>query len=769
MIRAIRFFAFGLVAFVFALSLVGYFLIPAPKGFHAFSHLKEPTLVEWDKAGVPVIRSADLQDAYFVQGFITARDRFFQMDIARRKMAGKLAEIFGRQALESDLASRKWGYHQAAKSSFAQMDAKKREPLISYAKGVNAFLTSQSRPWEFWFLGLNPAPWQPEDSFLIVLSMYDSLNRHKESDEKVVSILRAKLSPSITAFLTPDWGFLDEPIVKDPSPLFVFPAPNPKEFRVTETHASQRVFLEDFEPGSNAWVVSGKLTQSGKPLLAGDPHLDLRVPNLWYRVGLKTPSNFVYGASIPGIPGIVIGRNDHVAWSFTNSAIDNCDQVILPKQLKTLHIRREEILIKNGGSHQISFTDSPWGPIIEENDDHLVAAQWAALDPSNLKQLDLTSINEAKNTTELLEALGHWGGPPQNVVFAAQDGNIGWSIVGNLPKRIGFDGKSRVARTASTRWDGYVPRKNFPIVLNPPEGFIVNANQRTLPPHPSLAQFGYHWPNAARAKRITDLVRSTKLFQASSFQTIQTDNRSLTHLKYREELLKCSWEGLSEEDKSWISPAIQIIKDWDGTTSIGSTGYPILKAFRVELFRQLISPIAKTISLSNSEIISNYLGQDTFVYQLLLQQPKNFLSPAYRSYCDVMKSSLKEAIRSLASTPEQLALIRWGNFNRSDIRHPFARTLPKFLSPLFSMPTTPMGGDSLVPNVMTPRNGASMRMIIDFAEPKQSLFSQPGGQSGHPLSSHFSDLFDSWISGRGVSFELSQIKHLEKFIPKPNQ
>lgn len=743
-----------------------YFTLPRPKTFHTHARIKEPVQVEWDGAGIPIIQSADLQDAYFVQGYLTARDRFFQMDLTRRRMSGKLSELFGPDALESDLQSRRWNYNKAAAVALSALEPIKKEPLIAYANGVNAFLAAEQRPWEYWVLQAKPSVWLPEDTFLVVLSMYDSLNRHRETDEAAVSLLRSRLPKSVESFLTLDWGFLDSPILKDLLPFPKISVPTAKEFQVTEKQALNRFSSDDFEPGSNAWVMSGQFTASGQPLLAGDPHLDLRVPNLWYRLGIRTPSNFVFGASIPGIPGIVIGRNDQVAWTFTNSAVDNCDQILLPKNTTEVRQRVEDILVSKSSPHREAFKDSPWGPIIEETEDHWIASQWTALDPNNLKQLDLTSINQAKNTHELLQALGQWAGPPQNAVFATKEGTIGWTIVGNVPKRIGFDGKARALRQSKVRWDGFIPRKEFPLVLNPPEGFIVSANQRTLPLQPSMSRFGYHWPNAARAKRITDLLKRTKPFQAKDFFEVQLDNVSLTHLWYRDELLKCDWDKLDTKEALWIKPALEIIKGWDGKTAIRSSAYPILKAFRANLSAHLIEPIAKTISTAEGEILLKYLSQDPLVSQLIKHQPKHFLSPHFSSYCDLFQEALKASLQSLVSTPEQLTSLKWGDLNQSDIRHPFSRKLPKSLRALISMPSKPMGGDSLVPNVMTPRNGASMRLVIDFSNPTQSLFSQPGGQSGHPLSTHYSDLYSPWLEGKAVPFEASSAKYLEKFIPK---
>jgi len=751
----------------FIAALIALFLFkssPQPQHFEAIS---QTVTVTWDSHGIPLIKASNLMDAYFVQGFLTARDRFFQMELTRRKMAGTLAELFGPKALSADVAQRRWNYSNVAQRAVNQMTPESRSYLEAFSRGVNESLSHEGRPWELKVLGLAPAPWKPEDCFLVVLSMYDSLNRQEEFQEEAVSLIKTRFSSSVAHFLTLDWGFLDSPIVPDP-PLKLSTPPSEKDFKVLHKEAQSPKIPRDSEPGSNAWAMSGKLTASGKPLLASDPHLDLRVPNLWYRLGLQTETHQVYGVTIPGVPGVVIGRNDQVAWAFTNSAVDNVDQILISKTDPSLISRKELIAVKGEEPREFLFTDSPWGPVLSEDGADVIAVQWTALHPDNLKDLDLTPINSAKNVSELLWGFHHWAGPPQNAIFATQTGEIGWTLAGRIPKRKGFDGTSRTRRSSGVSWNGYLDPREVPVVLNPPEGFIVSANQRTVPPTRAYQPFGNDWPNPARAKRIHQLLSVSRKWKASDFLDIQNDTTSLTHLWYRDQLMQCPEDSLITEKKEPLRTAYALIREWDGQITLNSSAYPIMKQFRFSLFKNLIAPIAKTISLEKESILFSRLSNDFLLSQILRTQKRNFLPPPYTDYCNLLTQVFRETVEDLGFSAQNLHALHWGDLNQSHIQHPFSRTLPSWLQPLLNFPKKAMPGDYLVPNVMTPTNGASMRLVIDFDSPHNSLFSQPGGQSGSVFSAHYKDIYETWIEGRAVPFEANPNHEFTKelFLPE---
>lgn len=728
------------------------------EGVFQLEGLQKSVTVDWDSHHIPWVKAHSWQDAYLLQGYLSAQDRFFQMDLTRRKLAGRLSEVFGERALSSDIQYRTWNFSKTAELAVKAMSPENRARFEAYAQGVNQFLAHKQKPWEMKLLRAPLTPWRAEDCLLVVLSMYDHLNRHQSSHEEALALLKQKLAPRALSFFLIDWGFLDAPIVPDRFPLPDPPLPPPKDFQVKPGFrlAPSQNGPDDFEPGSNAWAISGRLTQSGVPILAGDPHLDLRVPNLWYRMGLSIAGASVYGVTIPGIPGIVIGRNDHLAWTFTNASVDNADQILLSPQANEISSRTETIQIQGKPDHQFNALDSPWGPIIAQEGDHPVALQWTALDPHNLKTLDLSEVNSAGSTQELLTALRSWAGPPQNAIFATRSGDIGWTLVGRIPKRIGFDGQLRQPRTSDQKWLGYLSESQYPVRLNPPEGFIVSANQRTLPISTSFLPFGSHWPNAARARRITDLLAAGSQWSASQSFQVQLDNLSLTHMKYRDLWAQCSQPNTETSTLHWFSKLEPLLKQWNGRTDLNSTAYPILKHFRIRLHQQLLTPIAMTLDSDKASLLVDFLTNDALISRVLKHQPRNFLPPEYSSYCELIQTAMLEAAQSLANSPEELLKITWGQLNKSEINHPLSRVFPKWLSGWINFPTLPLPGDSLVPNVMTPMNGASMRMVIDLADSKHSLFSQPGGQTANPWSPYYSEFFRPWVEGHPVPLETQE-------------
>lgn len=752
---------------------MGSFLGDLPYDTHLTTpHLTSPVKVVWDRRAVPNIEADSPEDAYFVQGFITARDRFFQMDLTRRKMAGTLTELFGSKALSSDKKSRKWNFSGAAKKAFDLMSTSSKFRLNQYAAGVNAFLATESPSWEYFLLRKIPKQWQPEDSFLVVLSMYDSLNRHDSPSEQSQLTLKSTAPQNLYLFLKSESGFLDAPLIDDSSNPTGVQIPTEREFKVSQDFKfDASVELDpqkgrdlDKEPGSNAWVISGKLSPSGKPILASDPHLDLRIPNLWYRVQITTPQFNVRGVTIPGVPGLVIGRNQKIAWAFTNSSVDNSDHILIDASSETLIEREESFYLPDGRVEKEVFQDTRWGPVFSRADGSLSAIHWSALDPHNLKTLDLTEINSAQNKEEFLTAMRNWAGPVQNLIFGTLDGDIGWTLVGKIPNRKGSDGSLPLKASTNWVWHDYLDPSQVPIVLNPKTDYLVNANQRTIPLTERYKPFGHHWPNAARAKRITDRLKGSQKLSVRVMESIQNDNVSLTHLYYRDELNRC----LSIVDKS--SPQVlgfyQALDSWNGQTDIDSKVFSFLREFRFEAMNTLLIPIAWTLSPHKFRQLTKELIRDDLVKKIIDSKAKHLLAPQFKDHCEALHFAFKRTLKKFpAQKIEEVPA--WGKINRSNIQHPFSKLLPDFLKPLLNFPQREMAGDYLVPRVMTPTNGASMRLVMDLGNPQASVFSQPGGQSSRPFSRYYQDLFSDWIAGKSIPFEAEGHSESEVFSPAP--
>lgn len=735
-------------------------------------HLTSPVKVFWDNRAVPKIDAVNPEDAYFVQGFITARDRFFQMDLTRRKMAGTLTELFGSKALTADKKSRHWNFSGAAKKAFDLMSTESKSRLNQYAAGVNAFLTTTSPSWEYFLLRKTPKLWQPEDSFLVVLSMYDSLNRHDSLSEQTQLILKSTTPRSLYLFLNSEGGFLDAPVIDDFGNPTKVPIPSENDFKVSPHFTfdasteldSQNVQNLDQEPGSNAWVISGKLSPSGKPVLASDPHLDLRIPNLWYRLEITTPQFNVRGVTIPGVPGVVIGRNQKVAWAFTNSSVDNSDHILIDASSEILFEREESFYLPDGRVEKEIFQDTRWGPVFSQADGSLSAIHWSALDPHNLKTLDLTEINSAQNKDDFLTAMKNWAGPVQNLIFGTLDGDIGWTLVGKIPNRKGFDGSLPLKVSENRVWHDYLDQSQVPLVLNPQTDFLVNANQRTVPLTEHYKPFGHHWPNASRAKRITDRIKGTGRLAVGVMESIQNDNVSLTHLYYRDELNRCL--GAVDKNSPDVLSFSQALESWRGQADVDSKVFSFLRAFRFEAMNTFLIPIAWSLSPNNFRQLTKEFSRDDLVKKIIDSKAKHLLAPQFNDHCEALHFAFKRTLQKL--TVQRIEEVpAWGQINKSNIQHPFSKLLPGFLKPLLNFPQREMAGDYLVPRVMTPTNGASMRLVIDLGNPQASVFSQPGGQSSRPFSRYYQDLFSDWVAGKSIPFEAEGHSESEVFSPAP--
>lgn len=765
----------SVVFFVFFWSSVYYVVRFFP---NSEAKLKRPgfessVTVKYDEHRVPILECDDKNTLIRAQGLVTARDRFFQMELIRRKMAGKLSELFGEKALSTDLWHRQMGFSEVAKAAKKKM---KKETLLvwdAYAQGVNDYLNHETLPWEIKILGYQPELWTVEDGFLVVMSMFEALNEPDNTEELAYNELYRQFSQPVVNFITWDFGLFDAPL-KTPRefPFRVrIPKANELNFRSQAFNHSIPKPEEAEVYGSNAWVVSGIKTLSGKPLLAGDPHLNLTVPNLWYRTEMKSKDLSVRGAAIPGIPGVVIGRNEKIAWSFTNSRADVHDFVDLgpgfrPEQGLVyqgnsipLTSREESIPVKGKTKTTAQFWDSPFGPLISETNEEAPRTtrilQWTALDPAQLADLNPLELNSAKSLEELWDAMSRWGGPVQNMLIATQDNHIAWGMVGKIPAGR-KDGGRKTVSLKDGFWKGYVPWQSMPKVVNPPQGFIASGNQNLWVEDYGKETWGHDWPSPARGFQIKNRLSEGNQITAEFMESVQNDIYSPVHVWYRDRLIetvqKSELKGSYSQDP-FLDAIIKIVQNWDGKVVADSAAYPLLKEFRLQVQRNCIAPFVNHVARYRQKEVEKLIAKDPLVKNLLDHRPQHLLNPKFDSWEELILSSAIEAGKELAIKPEELSKIQWGQQNRLQAQHPFSNQLPKFFSRWLNLPEKSLPGDGMVIRVGKPKNGASMRVVIDLAEFKNSRFSQPGGQSGYFLSPYYQDLFEPWYLGKGVPFE----------------
>ena len=507
-LRALRRTLLVILILLLALASVAYFALraslPELDGEVRSADVRGATSIERDALGVPTIRGANRLDVAWATGFVHGQDRFFQMDLSRRLAAGELAEIIGPLALDTDRRMRIHRFREVARRVLANASPEDRALAESYARGVNAARTSLAgRPFEYWLLRTAPTEWRVEDSLLVVFAMYEQLNYDGFATESARGRVRDAVPESLYRFIYARGGEWDAPLVG--TPFAIEPPPSAAEFSLhTQRLPLDRLTTalrhrEDRVLGSNNWAVAGSHTRSGAALLADDMHLGLSIPNTWYRVRLQVEASAneaaidVTGATLPGVPLVVVGSNGRVAWGFTNSHGDWVDLIVLqedsanpgtyatpdgPRAFQKVH----EIIHVSGASDEtLEVLETIWGPVFDH--DHAGrrrAAAWIAQEP-RATNFVLREMETARDVEQALAIAARCGAPPQNFVAADAQGNIGWTIMGSIPLRQGYD--SRVPADwshAGTGWQGWLEAARYPRIVNPPQGKIWTANARVI-------------------------------------------------------------------------------------------------------------------------------------------------------------------------------------------------------------------------------------------------------------------------------------------------
>ena len=522
--------------------------LPRVDGSVEIQGLTQPVTVDRDAWGVPHIRANSLEDLVEAQGYVTAQDRLWQLDVLRRVGAGEVSEIFGPNTVDLDQQFRRLGLRQVAEREAANLDPERRAALEAYARGVNRFIDGHTStlPVEFFILRYKPRPWTPADSLLILGYMYQALTSTwtKEIDREIVT---TRVDPDRLADMYADDSPDDRVVVGGDASSSTKSAvagarnsPRPpataSRQSVPETRAAAPMrgisdmweeaqgilasFAEESRAaiGSNNWVVDGTHTASGKPLLANDTHLDLFMPSIWYMVHLTAPGWNVKGFALPGAPLVIIGHNDRIAWGFTNNGADvqdlylerfnqdNPHEYLVNGKFVEATVKTERIKVRGQPDILIDVLSTRHGPIVRRESGRMYALEWTALEPGALTH-NYMWMGRARNWQEFRETLRDVSGPAQNVVYADVDGNIGFIVAAWVPiERAAMAKFLCPATRTSIEWTGYIPFDELPQVLNPPGGIIVTANARVVGP-------GYkhyltdRWESPYRTERIYDLLK----------------------------------------------------------------------------------------------------------------------------------------------------------------------------------------------------------------------------------------------------------------------
>lgn len=777
----------GLVALLVALAVVliavGAFwlrgrmqaALPVMEGQLPLAGLEAPVTVTRDDLGIPTIRGESRLDVARATGFLHGQERFFQMDLLRRRAAGELAELVGERMLEEDRSHRIHRLRARAERRWSRAPVEERELLEAYSEGVNAGLEALgSVPFEYLVLRAEPRPWSPVDSYMVVLTMFLELHDEEGRGESAIGLMQDLYPQPFFDFLAVQGTPWDAPVVGEAWPVPPIPAPEVRDPRSAAVDEPVDVVVggRGFEvdelplaPASNAWAVAGDHTVSGNALLAADLHLHLSVPNIWYRAvftwsGPDGRAHRVVGATLPGAPLMVLGSNGHVAWGLTDSQVDTNDLILLetdpddpdryrtPDGMETVERFTEILRIAGGEEERLEFAWTRWGPILgPDHRGRLRAFRWVAYEDDAL-DFRFRGLETVSGIEDALDVAQRSGLPALNILVADREGRIGWTLAGRLPRRIGFSGRVPTSWAGGEhRWDGLLPPDEVPRKVDPASGRLWSANQRMVGEE-MLAKLGDDgYALGARARQIRDRLRAlSEPVSEIDMLAIQLDDRALLMEPWRDVFLEAlTPEAL--EDRPLRAEARRFIEvDWNGRASVDSVGYRLVAGAHLFLVREVFSFLTSACEEADPEFL--YYGEvaqhEGPLWKLVEERPLHMLTPRYESWDEQLLAALDTAVDYLIQQSGDLSEATWGARNTAAIFHPLA--LPG-LRGFLGMPPDPLPGDVYMPRLQTPTYGSSQRMVVAPGQEDRGLFHMPAGQSGNPLSPHFRDGHQAWVEG----------------------
>jgi len=750
--------------------------LPKLDGSLPIAGLSAPVTVTRDGHGVPTIEAATLEDLFFAQGYVTAQDRLWQMDMMRRYGSGELSEILGEDTLEVDREQRILGLRAAARKNLEMANPRDRGFFEAYARGVNTYIKTQANrlPLEFRILRYEPRPWVAEDSIVIANQMVKNLNFHYFYDALARDKILAKLGPELTAdlYVNRSWhdrpptvmrddlsgpqdnsGDSDDDDEEDPADTSVTQQSNPR--RLSASSPAEGLPVN----GSNDWVVSGAHTVTGKPLLSNDMHLGHQMPNLWYEAHLHSGAFDVAGVTLPGMPYVVVGHNQGVAWAFTNVGPTVTDVYIenfnaqgayqTPSGWVEPEHRSEIIHVKGKPDVTVDVRITRHGPIITEivpGETRPLALRWTLYDGLHIPFFD---VNASQNWEDFKKAFSQLDAPGQNVVYADVDGNIGYHATGKVPIRAAGDGSLPVSGADNTHeWTSYIPFDKLPSIYNPPSGIIATANGRITPDnYPN--SISMEWEAPWRTARIYHVLESGRKFSTADMLALQTDVHSEADLFAAERFVYAV--DHSSKPSARAKQAAELMRGWDGRMLAASVAPTIAQNSTLQLRRLLLEPKlgAAPADSENEEGVSwktySWEMRSVWLENIVLHHPKKWLPEKYSNYDELLTAAVEAAVSS-PEAPKDLATWRWGAFNPVEIRHPVLSKIP--LVKYWSGPgIQEQSGSGYTVKAVARRHGPSERFTANLADLDQSNLNIVTGQAGNFLSPYYMDQWKAWYEG----------------------
>ncbi len=734
--------------------------------------LQESVIVQWDNRGVPHVFARNAHDLYFVQGYLTARDRLWQMDIITRASAGRVAEVIP-ERVEFDRYRRRTGMLYAAEVAVkaAMADETSRLAMEALSDGVNAWidqLTPASYPLEFKILNYAPEAWSPLKSALLL--KYMSWNLSARNNEVLWSRTRTALGDSVMSEL-----FFHEPL----NMKTIIPDDTPWEFKPLEApsapdslfSATMLAFENMLQPaadlGSNNWVVDGSKTLSGYPILSNDPHLGLNLPSIWYEMQLVAPEINVYGVTLPGAPGVVIGFNENIAWGVTNAGVDVMDwyqmhfhpedpwKYRFGDEWREATPRIEEIHVRNSETVIDTIAMTHLGPVsYREGEESLLdaipsgmALRWVAHDPS-LEVKAFWLLNRAVGYNDFVEALSFYDCPAQNFVFASRHGDIAMHHHGKIPLRWKHQGRFiSDGSNPAYEWQGYIPREHIPHAKNPARGFLGSANQNPVTDRYPYQMYGFY-ATFERGARIHERLLEMNNITPEDMMALQNDNLNL----HARAALPAMLSSLQDEELSLFEYRnLELLQQWNYESHRDSIA-PIIFQYWWNNFQKLVWED----EFSHPEFGQLKFPRKDVTIDLLLNEPDsryfdNILTEDYpETLADILLLSFQRADLELSEELGQFSEDwRWGKSRGTDITH-LARI------PGMSRLALNTNGNRGIVNATGKTHGPSWRMVVALGPEVKAWGIYPGGQSGNPGSANYDAFIDDWVEGQ--YYELIYLK-----------
>jgi penicillin G amidase len=683
--------------------------------------IASPVNVAFDAHGEPHIKGNSLDDVLFAQGYITAQDRLWQMDALRRYTAGDLSEVVGTTALETDRESRRLRLRRLAEENYTTLPASDRTAMAAYTRGVNAYIETHlnALPIEFTLLNYQPRPWSVIDCLLVAVYMFRDLSTSWR-DQIVKRDMLASGDKEKVEYLYP-------------------------------VRAGWEVM-----PGSNAFALSGRHTASGKPLLSNDMHLQYTLPGIWYMAHLTAPGLDVAGVSLPGLPGVIVGHNQRIAWGITNLGFNVQDLYIeqideqngrytfdgRPQQAR---LEREVIRVKGAAPAEIGVWVTRHGPLLVTEGGAHMALRWTLFTPGIL-QYPILDINRAQNWQQFTAALERFPGPSSNFAYADVDGNIGYHAAGKLPKRAGYEGDVPVdGSSPKYDWDGFIPFDQLPTYFNPPGGIIDTANQNPFPanyPYPVGGRFA----PPDRSTQIRHLLESHEGWTPAEMLKVQGDVYSAFG-KFLAGQLAAAYEKRQAHDPG-LEPAVTLLRGWNGQMD-QQLAAPLIMAL---CYQQVRTAVAERAAPGKGLAYDGMLAQ-AVVEKLLRERPPGW----FEDYDEMLRSALVDGVEEGKRMQGRDARVwQYGNWMRIGIQHPITHQVP-LLGKYFDIQPVPVSGWSTTVKQVTRTLAPSMRMNTDLGDWDRSLLNEMTGQSGQILSSHYRDQWDAYYSVRSFPMQFGKV------------